>query len=166
MEACAACNNGTSDDDVHFRNVLMLSGKPNAAVMELWQGPVRRSLAQVDGRRRALDVFNLLKALPDLPDDQYMIYPAEDERILGSIRKITRGLCIYHKMATPVPDSQVWADVLRYKVPKALLEGMKPHHAVPQIFSYRFALLEESNRSAWLLEFYERTRFISMVEHS
>lgn len=164
VDACAGCNNGSSDDDAHLRNVLMLAGDSNAAVMELWEGPVRRGLAQVDGHRRALDVFNLMKPVPELPDNRYMIYPAHDERVLKSIRKITRGLCSHHGLPTPVPDGWVRSDVLRYDVPADLLAQLEMRHAVPEVFSYRFASLKDPDRSVWMFEFFERTKFISIVE--
>ncbi|BCG97234.1 hypothetical protein MesoLj131a_60980 [Mesorhizobium sp. 131-2-1] len=42
--------------DAHFRNVVTIAGHANAAVQELWDGPIKRSLKQVDGWRRAQDM--------------------------------------------------------------------------------------------------------------
>ncbi|QKC86946.1 hypothetical protein [Mesorhizobium sp. NZP2077] len=44
IPTCKTCNNGTSDDDAHFRNVITVAGDANAAVKELWEGPIGRSL--------------------------------------------------------------------------------------------------------------------------
>jgi len=39
---CPACNRGWSDDEVHFRTVLLLAGEPNDSVKELWTPKPRR----------------------------------------------------------------------------------------------------------------------------
>lgn len=41
--ACASCNNGTSDDDAHFRNVVTIAGDANPPMQELWDGKIGRS---------------------------------------------------------------------------------------------------------------------------
>lgn len=35
VPACAPCNTGWTDDEPHFRNVMMVADEPNAAVREL-----------------------------------------------------------------------------------------------------------------------------------
>jgi len=52
IDACEACNNGWSNDEPHFRNVLLVAGDPNPAVRELWEGKARRSFTYVDGLKR------------------------------------------------------------------------------------------------------------------
>lgn len=63
VPACGECNRGWSDDEAHFRNVLLLAGEPNDAVSELWAGKIRRSLARPDARRRAKDPFAIIMVL-------------------------------------------------------------------------------------------------------
>jgi hypothetical protein len=56
VPACGTCNQGWTDDEPHFRNVIMVAGEPNAAVRELWEGKVRRSFYYADGHRRVRDL--------------------------------------------------------------------------------------------------------------
>ena len=49
VDACQACNNGWSNDETHFRNVLLVAGDPNSAVRELWDGKTRRSFTYATG---------------------------------------------------------------------------------------------------------------------
>lgn len=161
IAACENCNNGSSDDDAHLRHVLLASGATNELVLELWYGPVERGLAQVDGRRRALDVFKLMEPAPDAGDDRYRIFPARDERVLRSIRKITRGLCAHHGLGVTA-DERVTADVQRQKMPDELFNVMRFFEVGSELFDYGFVTLEK--RSIWLLRFYERTMFVSAVD--
>lgn len=49
VPACLPCNKSWADDEVHFRNMLLISGDPNPVVRELWEGKTSRSFTQVDG---------------------------------------------------------------------------------------------------------------------
>lgn len=111
IAACSECNNGTTDDDVHLRFVLALAGQSNQAVTELWKAKITGSLKRGDGLRRAQDVFAIMRPVPG--STNYMIYPADDPRVLKSVRKIARGLARHHGLPWPVDDAQVVADVLR-----------------------------------------------------
>lgn len=162
IAACATCNNGTSDDDAHLRTVLVLSGDQTDAVDELWNGPVRRALNQVDGVRRARDVFAVMRPAPDAGPERWRIFPADDPRVMASIRKIVRGLCRYHDLHYPVADGQVFADVQRGKIPEIAL---KIGSTDPEVCRYGFLPLngEEGMLSAWVLQFYGRTNFVAVV---
>ncbi|GLQ53623.1 hypothetical protein [Devosia nitrariae] len=163
ISACKECNNGSADDDTHLRYVLLMAGETSDAVREVWDGPVRRSFDQPDGRRRAIDVFKLMKSVPDLPGDRYMIYPANDERILRSIRKITRGLCHHHAIhGTVIRDDQVVSDVVRKPLSETLLQNMTFYGSVPEVLEYGVVTIPEA--SLWRFKFYERTEFYSLVQ--
>ncbi|CAN7699386.1 hypothetical protein [Mesorhizobium sp. LjRoot246] len=164
IAACFACNNGTSDDDVHFRNVVAMSGDANPSVREVWEGPIRRSFEKVDGRRRALDIFKLMKPAPEFEGDRYMIYPGNDPRVLGTIRKVVRGLCHHHELLAVVENDKVWTDVLKYPIPTEFADAMVIAHAEPDILDYKYLVVDEAElHSFWLLRFYERTTFIAFV---
>lgn len=164
IAACFDCNNGTSDDDVHFRNVIAVSGDSNQSVREVWEGPIRRSFQKVDGRRRALDIFKLMKPAPEFGSDRYMIYPGNDPRVLGTVRKVVRGLCHHHRLLEVVKSDQVWADVLKYPIPADFTEAMAIAHAEPDILDYKYLVVDTDElHSFWLLRFYERTTFIASV---
>jgi hypothetical protein len=50
IPACNKCNNSWSDDEVHFRNMLVIAGDPlSPAREELWKTTVDRSFELVDG---------------------------------------------------------------------------------------------------------------------
>lgn len=165
IAACSACNNGTSDDDAHFRNVVTIAGDPNEAVNELWHGPIARGFHQVDGHRRASDILRIMRPAPDAGPDRYRIFPADDARILGTVRKVIRGLSRHHELAYPVSDGQVFADVLRQPLPEEMVAAMTYASAEPDVLEYGYLALNDTPGllSAWLLRFYRRTSFIALV---
>ncbi|MCB1469864.1 MAG: hypothetical protein KDK08_22570 [Rhizobiaceae bacterium] len=165
IAACVECNNGTADDDAHFRNVVTIAGDGNEIVNEVWTGPVRRAFAQVDGYRRARDLFNIMRPAPDVGPDRYRIYPADDERVMRIVRKIVRGLSRYHELHYPLSDGQVFADVMRSPIPAEIAEIMIPNSADPDILEYSYLTLSEppGMLSAWSLRFYRRTSFMAFV---
>ena len=167
VPACEPCNKSWSADEAHFRNVLLLAGEPNDAVHELWNTKTARSFQQVDGKKRLMDLAEMMKPTPTPEGERYIIYPAKDERVLRVVRKVIRGLCHYHKVLTSVPETRVWVDVLKYVVPQAFLDEMPIHHREQDIVEYRFQVLnEEGIHSAWLLTFFERRTFIGIVSMS
>lgn len=168
IPTCAACNNGTSDDDAHFRNVVTIAGDANAAVQELWDGPIKRSLKQVDGRRRAQDMAALMQPAAQVGENRYMIYPGRDPRVLGTLRKIIRGLSHYHGLRSAVADDQVFVNVLTVAVPDNNAIRLQSAHAEPDVLDYRYGRIDDTPgmESAWLLRFYERTTFIGLVFES
>ncbi|TPI13053.1 hypothetical protein FJW06_15490 [Mesorhizobium sp. B4-1-3] len=168
IPTCHTCNNGTADDDAHFRNVVTIAGDANPAVKELWDGPIMRSFGQVDGRRRALDLYALMQPVPQDPSNRYRIYPGSDPRILGTLRKIVRGLSHHHGLRSAVRDDEVFADVLKANVPDEIVLSLQAGDAEPDILSYRYGRIEDSPglESGWLLRFYERTMFIGLVFES
>src|SRR5437870_6914827 len=81
VPACSRCNRGYSDDEAHFRNVMLLAGDANEAVQELWPKAVS-SFRQVDGRKRVWDIRRLAETVQVDGTERWVIYPARDERIL------------------------------------------------------------------------------------
>src|SRR6266571_8484988 len=96
VPSCAACNRGWSDDEAHFRNVLLLAGEPNSAVRELWETTTRRSFEDVDGRRRIKDLVEQFVPIRVEGFNRQMIYPARDNRVRRVLKKIVRGLSHFH----------------------------------------------------------------------
>lgn len=165
IAACEACNNGTADEDTHLRNVLLVAGDANAAVREIWESSIQPRMSGGDGRRRAKQLFDIMRPAPDAGADRYRIYPTDDPRVVKSIRKVIRGLSRHHGLHAPVRDEQVFADVLRQPVPLYLLDGMQQASAEPDILKYRYQIVTDMPGllSAWLLTFYERTTFIGLI---
>ncbi|MBM3470229.1 MAG: hypothetical protein FJX73_05490 [Armatimonadetes bacterium] len=164
VPACRSCNTSWSDDEAHFRNMMLIAGEPNSSVQELWQTKTRRSFREVDGPRRMRDLLFQLKPVETADGLRHMVYPASDERVMRIIRKIVRGLCHHHCVVSPVQDQQVRARVLEYLAPPELLDEMSYHHLEKDVFEYRYAVLDEPEiNSAWLLTFFERRKFIATV---
>ena len=98
-------------------------------------------------------------------EQRFMVYPADDQRVLRITRKAVRGLLHHHKLLTAVPEVDVWVDVQRYHFPSEYEEEfVTPPAADPQVFSYRYWLSKESDiHSAWTLRFFESCTFLSVV---
>ena len=109
VPSCHSCNHGWSDDEAHFRNVLMMAGEANDAVTDLWSGKTRRALRDVDGYRRASDLLSIMEEAQVRGVVRHKIFPARDPRVLRVVRKIVRGLVYHHGLGAAVPDTAVWA---------------------------------------------------------
>ena len=167
VPVCSCCNRGWSDDEAHFRNVLLVSGQPNEAVRELWDIKALRSFREVNGHRRVRDLLQQMHRVETSTGERWTIYPGRDKRVMRIVRKVIRGLCHYHGVMSPVSDERVWADVLKYKVPQEFLDQMEHHHREQDIAEYRYQVLNEPPiHSAWLITFYKRRTFIGMVSTS
>jgi hypothetical protein len=95
---------------------------------------------------------------------RWIIYPGRDERVLRVVRKIVRGLSFFHGLGKVVSDDQVWADVMKFKIPDEFVDSIEFQHREPDIFQYWFETYSEGElRAVWLLNFYERTSFIAAV---
>jgi hypothetical protein len=165
---CAACNRGWSDDEPHFRTVLLLAGEPNAPVKELWATKATPSFSEIDGRRRVLDVYERLVPVQVENVDRHMIYPGQDERVIRIIRKIVCGLSHHHGIESQIDSSRVFADVLRYSVPEELWQEGTFHERESDIFRYWFGRYDDENEkdlsSLWILTFFDRCTFIAVVD--
>lgn len=167
VEACHPCNNGWSNDEPHFRNVLLVSGNPNSAVRELWEGKTLRSFTYADGLKRVRDLAAQIVPVETPEGERHMIYPAKDDRVLRIVRKIIRGLCHHHNLLSPVHDSQVLADIQRFEVPPEFLADMTHCHAEEDVLQYQFGVTDEPEiHSGWLLNFFGRTPFFCIVFRS
>lgn len=167
VDACLQCNKQWSNDEVHFRNMLLLSGEPTPTVRELWEGKTRRSFTYVDGRKRIRDLVAQLVPVQTPQGEGHKVYPGRDQRVMRIVRKIVRGLCHHHKLASPVLDGQVWADIQRFEVPPAFLAKMTSAHIEEDVFQYYFDAIDDPDiHSGWLLRFFDRTPFFSIVFRS
>ena len=163
VPACQTCNNGFSDDEALFRNVITIAGEPNFAVNDLWTGKIQRGFSQVDGRKRAGQLASLMQPAEGLPN-RYLIFPAQIPAVLRIVRKIVRGLCHHHRLLTAVRDEQVLADILRFQIPDEFSHDMHLHCVHPQVARYQYTLIGEFGiHSAWLIEFFNRTPFVCIV---
>jgi hypothetical protein len=168
VPACRNCNSSWADDEAHFRNVLVLAGEaPNAARQELWGKTVLRSFDKFDGLKRVQDLIAIMKPVMVAGNERFMVFPANDDRVMHVVRKVIRGLCHYHKVVSPLSDQRIWADVLRYAVPQEFLDQMGYTHREHDIVEYRWQVLnDEGINSVWLITFFERLTFIGLVSMS
>jgi hypothetical protein len=167
IPSCNECNEGWSDDEVHFRNVLAVAGEPNEARRELWETTIHRSFNEKDGIRRVRDLVEIMHPTAIDGDERHMVYPGRDDRVLRIVKKIIRGLCHYHGVMSAVSEKRVWVDILKYQIQDEFLSEMACEHREQDIAEYRYQILREYGiDSAWLITFYQRVTFVGMVSMS
>ena len=107
-----------------------------------------------------------LRAVDETPNnEQYMIYPGDDPRVIRVMKKIIRGLCYKHGFGTTITEQMVWADILKYEVPSELLVKMEQSHREKDIVRYKYQFIDEPElHSIWIITFYDRTTFIGVVK--
>ncbi|MEK6675633.1 MAG: hypothetical protein AABZ47_08270 [Planctomycetota bacterium] len=80
------------------------------------------------------------------------------------VKKVVRGLSHHHNILSGVPESRVWVDVMKYRMPDEFLVQMEYAHRERDIAEYRYSIIEEVGiQSAWLMTFFERVTFIGIV---
>lgn len=167
IPSCNICNNGWSDDEVYFRNLLSLAGKPNEPQNELWGTTIRRSFEKEDGPHRVRELIDSLKPVEHDGEIRHKVYPGQDPRVLRIVRKIVRGLCHYHGVLSPVPEKRIWADVLKYHIQEDFMAEMTYEHREQDVAEYQYQLLcEYGIQSAWLITFFQTVTFIGLVSLS
>lgn len=166
VPACRSCNQNWSDDEAHFRNVLIVAGDANDVVRDLWNGKVLRSFRELDGRRRINDLWQQMQSVETPSGERRLIFPANDDRFLRILKKIVRGLH-FHELSRDVSDGMVHVDLLRWKIPQEFIEPMPTLHRESDVFEYQFELFDAFTdipmSSAWLLRFFETRQFIGCV---
>jgi hypothetical protein len=169
IPACEKCNHGWSDDEAHFRNILMLSGEPNQVVTELFNSSVIRGLNEKDGKRRVADLWKIMIPEQTETGERHRIYPALDKRFLRILRKIVRGLYFYN-FGTHISDEKVSVDILRFSIPPEIIEITPILHQEEDIFKYQVFEFDNFDdipmQSVWLITFFENKRFIAHIGKS
>lgn len=165
IPSCNICNNGWSDDEAHFRNVLVLAGQqPNQTRRELWETKIYRCFRQSDGVRRIKDLKDSMRLVEIEGRPRHMVYPGQDFRVVRVVNKVVRGLCHHHKIMSAVPESRVWVDIMKYKVPGQFLPDLTYSHREKDIAEYRYSVIEDIEiQSVWLITFFEEVTFIGIV---
>ena len=167
VRCCKPCNDGWSDDEAHFRNILTIAGAPNPAVNRPWP-TVLRSFDKRDGQRRLRELMVSMRPVMTSDGERHMVFPGEDKRVMRIIRKTVRGLSHYHHAdISPVLDQQVFANIMKFEVPAKFDETMKRDHRGPEVFQYKRVVIQQVGiHSAWFLTFFERTTFVGLVSMS
>jgi hypothetical protein len=82
------------------------------------------------------------------------------------VRKIVRGLCYANGLPCPIADEQVKGEILRYYAPEEILAAMRYGECCASVFKYWYITTPAPNlHSVWILEVYERRRFICWVQN-
>ena len=101
----------------------------------------------------------------DTPEGkEYVLHPADIEKVLLVVRKMVRGLCHYHGLTTQVADHQVLAMQYEHSTPPGAAAVEFNH--VPGVFRYSYFhqhLEPDTIHVSWLLTFYDRISFIGFV---
>src|SRR5574341_831685 len=117
IASCNVCNNGWSEDEAHFRNILALAGEPNDSRRELWETTIHRSFWKTDGPRRIQDLVNSMRPAEVDGQPRHKVYPGEDRRVVRVVKKVVRRLGHHHGIMSAVPESRVGVDVMKYRIP-------------------------------------------------
>lgn len=162
---CMACKQIWQDDEAHFRAILLMAGESNAAVLELWEGPVRGSFDKDSGPRWVRDLHAQMVPFDTEAGRRHLVYPARDPRVMKVIRKIFRGLCHYHGLGTTIRDRQVFANIQLFEVPERFRPQFVNHSLGDHFCRYAFLDMrgEGEFHSAWTIEFFGRTNFLGLI---
>lgn len=163
---CSECKKIWQDAENQFRNVMVIAGTPNRAVMEQWEGPITRSFKKPSAGKWIKALVNQMVAIKNKEGPIYKIYPANDPEFMLVIRKIIRGFCHYHGIATAVSDKRVWADILKYQIPPYIKKKMKWFNIGSELLEYAYEITNDKElniHSAWYLRFYEQREFVGCI---
>ncbi len=164
VDACKPCNNGFSDDEVHFRTMVALAGESNAVVKELWNTKIVRSFDKKDGLRRVRQVLKHTAKVQLEGENRLMIFPGEDERVLRIIRKIVRGLSHFHEIESTIDEKRIHVAIHHSELSEGTLEPDDFSRSYPGIVRY-FHRKDDTtaSKSVWILTFFDRLTFVALV---
>ncbi len=97
---CAKCKTIWQEAENQFRNIMVIAGNLNTPATEQWEGPMRRSFDKKSGSHWRRDLVEQMVPIKTADGLRHAVYPAKDQRVMLVVRKIVRGLCHYHGIAT------------------------------------------------------------------
>jgi len=163
VPSCNKCNAGFSDDEEHFRNIIVLGGHNTEIVNELYHNKIHPSFSERKSVRHFWQLVGNLKEI-DTPDGKRLIiYPMKDKKFERILRKIFSGLGYYH-FGCCVPKENMKVDVLKYQVPEFITKA-KWCNRVPEVFEYIFDiyLVDDGFISCWLIKFFESRYYWGII---
>lgn len=164
VDACEPCNNGFSDDEVHFRNVVALAGESNAAVKELWDTKIVRSFYEKDGRRRVRQVLEHTAKVQLEGEDRRIIFPGQDKRVVWIIKKVVRGLSHFHEIESAVDAKRIHVAIHDAELSEGTLEPGNFSRSFPGIVRYSYKNDDTTgSKPVWILTFFDRLTFVALV---
>ena len=115
---CEKCKRLWEDAEPHFRNILLAIWNSDALPADSRVESMRRSFLEPDGRRRARELYALIKRSPAAPGRE-LIDPTKNEPFNLILRRIVRGLAAKNGVGYAIPDESVECGVMHWEVPPA-----------------------------------------------
>jgi hypothetical protein len=164
VDACAPCNNGFSDDEVHFRTMVALAGESNSVVKELWNTKIVRSFDEKDGLRRVRQVLKHTAKVQLEGKDRLIIFPGQDVRVVRIIKKIVRGLSHFHEIDSAVDEKRIHVAIHDSELSEGTLEPDDFSRSYPGIVRYFYKKdATTDSKPVWILTFFDRLTFVALV---
>jgi hypothetical protein len=164
---CVKCKAIWQNAEDNFRSLMVLvAADDNQHAGAQWNGPIRRAHGrEKDGKLRMRDLLKWTVTEKTPEGETSTLHLANIENVNLVIRKMVRGLCHHHRLGTQVKDHQVLALGQYLNEPPDGAEAVEFNH-VPGVFRYSYFhrhLEPEVFHVTWLLTFYEKVSFISLV---
>lgn len=164
---CMNCKAIWQDAEDEFRSFMVLGAEgDNDHANEQWDGPVNRSFQRKeDGIQRMEAVLRYLAPRQTSSGEGPRLFPHRSKNVHLVVKKMVRGLCHHHGLATQVPDCAVLSGPFPNS-PPAHVKSVVKFDYLPGVFRYSyFSVLKQPQRIYlhFLLTFYERVSFLGMV---
>jgi len=155
VPSCKKCNEGFSDDEEHFRNILVFGGHNNEIVNELYHDKVYPSFSERKSMRHFWQLVDSMEEIDTSSGKKHIIFPIKDIKFERVLRKIFRGLGYKHFRCC-LSKEHIKVGVFQYQMPE-FLKKEKWYNCVPEVFSYIFYifLVDDGLFSCWLFKFFE-----------
>jgi hypothetical protein len=167
---CPVCKAYWQNDDAYFRDVIVMCGEANELANEKFFGPISRSFTKPSGPKWRRELGKLLVPVEVDGEPRHKVYPLHDERVVRVLKRIIRGLCHLHSLGTCITEAQVWASVFWCPIPPAFQADFKRESLSDDFCWYEYSDCRSQDdgviHSAWVIEFYGRTRFFCLVSTS
>lgn len=162
VPSCGECNGGYSDDEVAFRNVLIMAGDPPPPPrLELHAGTFQRSLRRGDGLLRLEELRAVMRPVVVQGQPRHMIFPCESPAFVRVMKKVTRGLIYAHLGRHGSLEPRLWITKLDYEIPPEFIEAMNYEHRNAAIVEYWFSgKVDSTIDSVWVVRFFNSVSFL------
>jgi hypothetical protein len=164
---CIKCKAVWQDAEDEFRSIVVLGAEGNNDhANEKWDGPVNRSFQRKeDGIRRIEAMMKSLARRQTSNGEDLRLFPHRSEKVNLVVKKMVRGLCHYHGLATQVHDQAILANPFPNSPPDHV-KSVVEFNYLPGVFRYSYFsvhLQPQKIHLHFLLTFYERVSFLGMV---
>jgi hypothetical protein len=178
LPACPKCNSGLSKDEEYFRACVLSQGYGQKEATNVWDGPVRRSLARSQGFKRMLasDIVPVAVSVPFYSESGQYIGDGSAikwsvPRIKRVIEKIVRGLYWRHtETLLGATVFTIWHFDPHQTYPSGatlpeLWQRAATFESGGNVLTYSYLIAEDDARhSIWWLRFYGTALFLVMTE--